>query len=207
VDPTAHVIVLRANKDYPDPADKWLIFSEPKLPEVSVEGPVSIISGLGAMFNVKVNFKGQPYKVSEIDSVKYLVIDANDRIVATGTAEPVEDGLWSLGLEAAETSALPSGPAKLLVAVSSKLVSVPITKEVSFTALSLEEHISGKLGEVEARVRAEVEPLKGTISSLRSEIEALKTQISTLSILMVVSVVVAIIAIAVAAIALVRRKK
>jgi peptide/nickel transport system substrate-binding protein len=207
VDPTAHVIVLRAYKDYPDPADKWLIFSEPKLPEVSIEGPASIISGLGAMFNVKISFKGQPYKISETDSVKYLMLDAGGRIVATGTAEPVEDGLWSLGLEAAETSVLPSGPAKLLVAVSSKLVSIPVTKEASFTVLSLEEHISGKLGEVEARVRTEVEPLKGTISALRSEIEALKNQISTLNTLMMVSVVIAIIAIAIAAIALVRRKR
>ena len=207
VDPTAHVIVLKANREYPDTADKWMGFGEPKMPEVTIEGPSNVISGLGSAFNVRVTFKGEPYSIYDVESVKYIIVDAKGRVMAVGTAKPVEDGLWTVGLEAADTSALPPGSTKLLVAVSSKLVSIPALKETSFTALSLEDYLSGKLGEVEARAKAEVESLKGTISSLEAEVGSLRDQLSTLNTMLMISIVIAVIAIAIAAVALVRKRK
>ncbi|MCD6261117.1 MAG: ABC transporter substrate-binding protein [Thaumarchaeota archaeon] len=207
VDATAHVITIKANREYPDTADKWMIFGEPKIPEVAVEGPSNVISGLGSAFNVKVTFKGEPYKISDIDSVKYIIVDAKGRVTAVGTAKAVEDGLWSVGLSAADTSALPPGSTKLLVAVTSKLVSIPVIKETSFTALGLEDYLSGKLGEVEARAKAGIEPLKDAVSSLEADVGSLKGQISTLNTMLIISIVISIIAIAIAAVALVRRQK
>ena len=145
VDPTAHIFVIKANRNYPDKADKWAVFGKPKMPEITVEGPATVISGLGSKFNVKVTYQGAPYKLTDVESVKYIVVDASGSVAAVGTAKPVEDGLWTVGLEAADTSALTSGSTKLLVAVSSKLVSIPGLKETSFTVLSLEDYVGGKL--------------------------------------------------------------
>jgi len=205
VDPTAHILVIKANRNYPDKADKWMGFGEPKMPEVTVEGPSTVITGLGAKFTVKVTYKGEPYKTSDVEFVKYLLVDANGEVSAVGTAKAIEDGLWAVNLEAADTSALASGSTKLLIAVSSKLVSIPGVKETSFTALSLEDYMGGKISEIRAQIEAKTSSLESSINSLETEVETLRASLSTMNNMVMASLGVAIIAIIIAIVAVVKK--
>ncbi|MCD6538515.1 ABC transporter substrate-binding protein [Candidatus Bathyarchaeota archaeon] len=206
VDPTAHIIVIKANRNYPDKADKWAIFGKPKIPEIKVEGPATVISGLGSRFIVKVTYQGEPYKISDVESVKYLVIDATGKVKTVRMAEPIGDGLWAVNLEAADTSALAAGSAKLLVAVSSKLVSIPGVKETSFTTLSLEDYIGGKLSGIRAQLETKASSLEKSINSLQSQISSLQASISRMNMLAMASLGVAIIAIVIALVAILKKK-
>ena len=206
VDPTAHIIVIKANRNYPDKADKWAVFGKPKMPEITVEGPTTVISGLGSKFNVKVTFEGAPYKLTDVESVKYIVVDASGKVAAVGTAEPVEDGLWTVGLEAADTSALTSGSTKLLVAVSSKLVSIPGLKETSFTVLSLEDYVNGKLSGIQAQIETRISSLESSIQSLEEQVSSLQSSLSTMNTMAMASMGVAVIAIIIAIVAVTKKK-
>jgi len=206
VDPTAHIFVIKANRNYPDKADKWAVFGKPKMPEITVEGPTTVISGLGSKFNVKVTFEGAPYKLTDVESVKYIVVDASGKVAAVGTAEPVEDGLWTVGLEAADTSALTAGSTKLLVAVSSKLVSIPGLKETSFTVLSLEDYVNGKLSGIQAQIETRISSLESSIQSLEEQVSSLQSSLSTMNTMAMASMGVAVIAIIIAIVAVTKKK-
>jgi len=198
--------VIKANRNYPDKADKWAIFGKPKMPEIKIEGPATVISGLGSRFIVKVTYKGEPYKTSDVESVKYLVIDATGAVKTVRTAEPIGDGLWAVNLEAADTSALAAGSAKLLIAVSSKLVSIPGLKETSFTTLSLEDYIGGKLSGIRAQLETKTSSLEKSINSLQSQVSSLQASISRMNTLAMASLGVAIIAIVIALVAILKKK-
>ncbi|MCS7119896.1 MAG: ABC transporter substrate-binding protein [Nitrososphaerota archaeon] len=207
VNPTAHIVEIEANREYSDRADKWGGFGEPKLPEITIEGPIRVIGGLGAKFNVKITTKGTAYKVSEIESVSYLVVDASGKVGLVGKAEPVEDGLWTVGLEAADTSALPSGSSKLLVVASSKLVSIPSMKEASFVMLSLDAYIGERISSPLAQVQAKISTLEGSVSSLEQQIKSLQSSVSTMNTFLMVSIGIAVFAVALAAFSIIVKKK
>ena len=44
VDPTARIVVLKANREFMDSADKWLRFSKPMIPEATIGSIPTIIS-------------------------------------------------------------------------------------------------------------------------------------------------------------------
>ncbi|MEM2960965.1 MAG: hypothetical protein QXU67_05110, partial [Candidatus Bathyarchaeia archaeon] len=205
-DPTAHIVEIRAFREYSDTADKWAVFGEPKIPEITIEGPARVIGGLGAKFNVRVTSKGEPYKISEIESVSYLIVDANGEVSVVGLAEPVEDGLWTVGLEAADTSALPVGSSKLLIVVSSKLVSIPGMKEISFILLSLDayinERVSGPLAELQVRAST----LEGSITRLEQQVNSLQSLVSTMNTMVIASLGIAIVAVLIAVYVMVKKK-
>jgi peptide/nickel transport system substrate-binding protein len=123
--PVEKTLVLSRYQNYPDPADKWSIFSEPRIAEVEVDGEGRVTIGEEAAFDVYVTFKGDAYPADDIAEVKYLVFDATGALASTGVAELSEDGLYVVTLTAEETSALESGSNKLEVVVVSKVVSIP----------------------------------------------------------------------------------
>jgi peptide/nickel transport system substrate-binding protein len=117
--------VLKRYENYPDLADKWSRFSEPKIGVADVSGEGTVTAGQEATFDVFVTFKDEPYPAEEIESVKYLVFNANNEVVATGDAEAAGDGQYTIVLGPEVTSSLEAGANKLEVAVASKLVSIP----------------------------------------------------------------------------------
>jgi len=206
VDPTANIAILKANREYPDKADKWAIFGEPKMPETRVEAPTTVINEFGAKISVEITCKGEPYKIEDIDSVKYLIVDASGNVSVVGTATPMEDGLWSISLEPKDLTNLLPGSSKLLVAVSSKLMSIPSTKEVSFTAFSLEGYVAGKVGAIQAQIETRMSSLENTVESLEDQVSTLQSSLATLNTLAMASIGIAVIAIIIAGIAVTKKK-
>jgi peptide/nickel transport system substrate-binding protein len=127
--------VLKRNENFPDLADKWSRFSEPKVGVVDVSGDGQVLAGQEATFDVFVTFKDEPYPADEIELVKYLVFDANNTLVASGDAELVSDGQYAVTLGPDVTSALEAGAGKIEVAVASKLVSIPFFSSFEFVTV------------------------------------------------------------------------
>jgi peptide/nickel transport system substrate-binding protein len=127
--------VLKRNENFPDLADKWARFSEPKVGVVDVSGDGQVLSGQEATFDVFVTFKDEPYPADELELVKYLVFDANNVMVASGDAELVADGQYVVTLGPDVTSALEAGAGKIEVAVASKLVSIPFFSSFEFVTV------------------------------------------------------------------------
>lgn len=129
---TEKSLVLKHFADYPDSADRWSAFGEPKLAEVEIDGPGQVTIGEEAVFDVYVDFGDEPYPADEIKMVKFLLYDANNEIVAVEEAEAVEDGLYQVVLDAETTGELEAGSNKLEVAVVPLTVSQPTFTTLEF---------------------------------------------------------------------------
>jgi peptide/nickel transport system substrate-binding protein len=127
--------VLKRNESYPDLADKWARFSEPRIPVVDLEGEGTVTAGNEAVFDVFVTFNDEPYAGADVDAVKYLVFNANNEVIATGDAELAADGQYTITLPADVTSGLEAGANRIEVAVASKLVSIPAFAELEFVTV------------------------------------------------------------------------
>jgi hypothetical protein len=67
--------------------------------------------------------------------VKYILYDATGAVVAVGDATPVEDGHYQVTLGADVTSKLPTGSARIEVAVVPIPVAVPSFTSLDFVAV------------------------------------------------------------------------
>jgi peptide/nickel transport system substrate-binding protein len=122
---TEKTLTLVHNPNFPDLADKWNIFSSPKMAEVAVDGAVDVSAGAEATFDTFVTFEGEVYPNDEIDQVKYLLYGPEGTLVATGMADLVTDGHYLITLSQEITGQFVSGDYKLEAVVISKLVAIP----------------------------------------------------------------------------------
>jgi len=125
-------VSLKRNAEFPDLSEKWTGFAEPMLADVFVDGPDRVTIGSEAIYDVFVDFEGDPYPMRDIDQVSYLVFDATGELVTVGNAVAVDDGLWEVVLGADLTSQLAAGSNRLEVVVVSKRVAVPSTDALVF---------------------------------------------------------------------------
>jgi peptide/nickel transport system substrate-binding protein len=130
--PVEGTITVSRYDKYIFPADQFAGFGEPKLMIISVDGPTSVSAGEEATFDIAINLKEEPYPSSDIEKVSYLLFNTNGEIVATGDAENVGDGLYTVTLSPDAAAKLESGTAKLSVAAASKVVSLPVIETVEF---------------------------------------------------------------------------
>ncbi len=122
---TEKTLTLRRFEDFPDPSNRWDVFTEPRIADVELDGSAQVTIGSEASFDVFVTFKGEPYPQKDIKEVKFLLYDATGAIVKVSTAEAVADGQYKITLTAEDTGKLAAGSNKLEVAVVSLAVSVP----------------------------------------------------------------------------------
>lgn len=127
--PVEGTIIMQRNPDYPDMADRYSQFSEAPIPEVLVDGAGEVTIGDEAVFDIFVDFKGEPYANADLDMVSYLVFDATGALAMKGDAEAVEDGYFQITLD---TSELPAGSSKLAVITVSKRALLPVKQVFEF---------------------------------------------------------------------------
>ncbi len=118
--------------DYPDLADRWSSFGEPKLAEAELDGSALVTIGEEATFDVFVNFQGEPYPSAEIKQVKFLFYNAKGEVALVGDAELVAEGQYKVVLPADVSADLEAGSNKVEVAVIPVLVSVPAFASMEF---------------------------------------------------------------------------
>ena len=127
--------MLKNFNDFVDLADRWSVFSEPKLATTILDGPGQVQAGSEAVFDVTINFKDAPYLLADIARVKYILYDATGAVVSVGDATAIADGQYQVTLSAEETNKLPTGSARLEVAVVPIPVAVPSFTSIDFVAV------------------------------------------------------------------------
>jgi peptide/nickel transport system substrate-binding protein len=132
---TEKSLVLKQNAEFPDLADRWSMFSEPKFAESTLDGPAQIKAGEEAVFDATITFNEVPYPQADIQAVKYILYDATGAVAAVGDATAVEDGHYQITLDADITSKLPSGASRLEIAVVLVPVAVPSFTSLDFVAV------------------------------------------------------------------------
>ncbi len=112
--------------DYMFPSDQFAAgFATPQIATVSVDGPTQVKAGDAVTFNVTINSGDVPYPSKDLDKVSYSIFDAAGTAVASGEAKMSAEGQYTVDLPADASAKLTAGSAKLSVAVSSKVVSLP----------------------------------------------------------------------------------
>ncbi|PKO15906.1 MAG: ABC transporter substrate-binding protein [Chloroflexi bacterium HGW-Chloroflexi-10] len=129
---TEKSLTLKQFADYPDLSDRWSNYGTPKLAVVELDGPGQVKIGEEATFDVYVTFEDAAYPADEIKLVKFLLYNAKNEIVVVGEAVAVEDGLYSVVLDAEMTGKLEAGSNKLEIAVVPLTVSQPTFTNVEF---------------------------------------------------------------------------
>jgi len=117
---------------YPDLADRWSMYSAPKIADVDIEGPAEVKGGEEAEFDIFVSFEGKPYELADIKEVKFLVYDAANNVVIISVAEPVEDGHFKIKFTGDDTKKFGNGATKIEVAVISIAVAQPTFQTIEF---------------------------------------------------------------------------
>ncbi|MEM1764653.1 MAG: ABC transporter substrate-binding protein, partial [Thermofilaceae archaeon] len=179
VDYLAPTAVLKANRNYPDKADRWAWLAEPPIPEVSIEVPENVIPGLPADITVRVSYKGQPYPAGRIEFVKYLILDAAGNVLGKGEATAVADGVFKISVPAEVTGKMTPGAYKVLTFTLSKDVAMPVTSEASFLAISQIAYMSTLLARTEARITSLEQSTSARLSDLEGRIAALSSSVNT----------------------------
>jgi peptide/nickel transport system substrate-binding protein len=130
--PVEGTIILQYNPDYPFSANMWDRFSSAPIPEVLVDGPDRVTIGEEAVYDVYIDFAGEPYAVDDMMLVKYLIFDATGQLVFVGEAEAVEDGYYTAALTADVSAGLAEGSNQIAVIAVSKRALVPVRETLQF---------------------------------------------------------------------------
>ncbi|MEM2464799.1 MAG: ABC transporter substrate-binding protein [Candidatus Bathyarchaeia archaeon] len=208
VDPTARIVVLKANREFIDPADKWLRFSKPMIPEVKITTP-TIVPGLPAEITVSVTFEGKPYKATDMSYIKYIIVSPT--ITLVGTAEPVADGKWAIKLKPEETSLLAAGTLSVDVIAVSNLVSMPVSISGTAIVMSETEYLMSELMKAKADYEVKLSDLKagieGKIKDLSAKVNELAGIVGTATTAMWIGMVAIILSIIAIILSILRGKK
>jgi peptide/nickel transport system substrate-binding protein len=132
---TEKTAVLKNNTEFPDLADRWAMFAEPKLAQIQLDGPAQVKAGEEAVFDAVVNFKDQPYAEADVKEVKYILYDTTGAVVEVGLANLLSEGQYQVTLAPDTTSKLPNGSARLELAVVPIPVAIPAFTSLDFVAI------------------------------------------------------------------------
>ena len=135
VHPVEGALVLRHFADFPDPADRWLGFADPAIPELDLEGPLIVEQGQSARFTIHATFQSAPYASEDIDLARYLLFDGDGALVREGDATSRGGGVWEVDLSAADVEALGMGPNSLEVVFTSRHVAMPVFASQPFATV------------------------------------------------------------------------
>ncbi|MGC8987032.1 ABC transporter substrate-binding protein [Infirmifilum sp.] len=203
VDYNAHIAVLKANRNFPDKADRWSFLATPPIPEVSVKVPDIVVPGAEATFTLNINVGGKPYPTGRIDFVKYMVLDAQGNVYAKGVATPQADGVWIVKLSGEDTGKLTPGSYRILTITLSKDVATPVLVEKPFTVTSQIAYFQTLLTQVQSSLESKLGSLQAGITDVNNKVNNLSSRVSgiesTLNMalaLSVVSLLLAIVALA-----------
>ncbi|MEM2738703.1 MAG: ABC transporter substrate-binding protein [Candidatus Bathyarchaeia archaeon] len=200
--PTEKQVIIKANRNHPDKADKWAGFLEPKIPEVSITAPATVTQQLPANFTINISFKGQAYEMANIEFVKYLVLSSKGEVIVSGNAEPVANGVWRVSLSSGDTSKIPVGSSTIQVFAASKLASIPGSAEKTFPTITLGDYLVLELDKRSAENEAKLAELSESLQQLQTQLNNMQSSVSLLNNMSIGALAIGVVAL-VAAIAIV----
>jgi peptide/nickel transport system substrate-binding protein len=135
VHPVERNVVLRRYEDFPDPADKWLRFTRPEIPELELGGPMMVEAGDAVDFELRITLAGEPYPSEDIESVQFLLFDGSGELALKGDVEAEAEGLWMVRLTPEQLAPLGTGANSVEVAVTSRRVALPAFASHAFATV------------------------------------------------------------------------
>jgi peptide/nickel transport system substrate-binding protein len=134
---TEKTAVVKQNPDFPDLADRWAGFTEPKLAEATLDGPAQVKIGEETTFELTVTLKnGDPYPSSEIKEVKFLIYNDQGETLYVGQGQPAEgDGMFTLTIPADVAATLTAGAGKIEAAVVPIPVAIPAFASLEYVVI------------------------------------------------------------------------
>ncbi len=135
VHPVAGTLELERYADFPDAGDKWLDRADAAIPELAIEGPMTVGGDRSVRFDVQVSAEGRPYPRAAVSGLDYMLLDGEGRIVERGEAQFTGDGDWRIELARATVAGLASGAHRLEVTLRSKRVALPRFASQVFAAV------------------------------------------------------------------------
>lgn len=199
LDLIASSAVIKAFRNYTYKADRWAWLAEPPVPEMDITVPDVITPGIAATFNVTLTYLGEPYPNDRIDFVKYMVLDSQGAVVASGDAVAVAEGAWSISLTETDTAGMTAGAYTIITIALSKDVAMPAILEKPFAVIPEISYFSDLLdsmrNELEARISTVETTFTETIDELRGVISGLQTIAMASTGLAVVSLIIAIVSV------------
>ena len=133
--PVQGALVLRHFADFPDPADKWIDFTQAPIPALALDGPMMVAEGEDARFDIAVTSGGAPYPAEDIEAAEFLLFDGDGALQERGAAESRGDGHWEVVLSAEDVAALGRGANSLEVVVTSRHVAMPVFASFAFSTV------------------------------------------------------------------------
>jgi len=129
--PVEKVIVLKAFRDYPYPADRWMFLQQPPLPKLDITAPRSAKVGDSITVDIKVmKPDGTPYEPEHV-KITYFAYQKEVGLIAKGFAEHIEKELWRIRVSPTETSKTKPGVLRLFIAAVSDLANLPTEEEIT----------------------------------------------------------------------------
>ena len=139
--PVAGSLVMRRYEAFPDMGDKWLRFTEPQIPVLAVDGPMTVAGDESARFGIEITHRGEPYPRDGIDQVEYLLLDGSGRLQGKGEAQFAGAGRWEVQLPRERIAALGTGANRLEVTVKSNRVALPRFGSHAFATLPVQAEV------------------------------------------------------------------
>jgi peptide/nickel transport system substrate-binding protein len=135
-DPLASIVVLNRFADYAFDLDRFMVFAEPKLPDIAVAGPSIVFKTdtVETVFTVNIQFQGEAYPAAEIATVSYIVIDGAGQIGFSGKGVVTGDGAAVIRLAPADVAKLVAGSSRLEVICTVTPVALMATAYTTFIA-------------------------------------------------------------------------
>jgi peptide/nickel transport system substrate-binding protein len=130
--PVEGTLILQHNSDYPDQATRWSGYGEAPIPVVTVEGPGTVNIGEEAVFDIFVDFQGEPYPNEDLSQVSFLVFDATGQLAFSADAEAAGDGYFQAVLSEDMTGDLEAGSNQLAAIAVSERALIPVREEIDF---------------------------------------------------------------------------
>jgi len=135
VHPVEGSVVLRRFTDFADPANKWLQFADPQIPELTLDGPVVVAQGESVAFELAVTFEGEPYPREAIQQVQFLLFDGDNRLAHRGEAQYLGEARWQVPVTAEVLRLLGQGANSLEIAVTTDRVALPAFASHAFATV------------------------------------------------------------------------
>jgi peptide/nickel transport system substrate-binding protein len=134
-------IVLSRFEQFDKPDPRWLKFAEPRIADVTVNGPSTVKIGHPAKFQVDIEFQSKPYQRQDMDFIVVLLFDGADNLVFVDKFDKkkiddkFKDGQLQVMLPAEKMAELHPGSYRLEIAVTSHAVSIVSLASITFATL------------------------------------------------------------------------
>lgn len=132
VNPMAKIITGKRFDGYLHEMDKFLVFAAPRFADIKVNGPMTATKDVAQVLQVLLTEDGEAYPAEDIDTVKFLVLDANGEIAFSGEGDVMYDGEVHIILSQEDLAALPSGSTTVEIIAVLKPVARPSIDSFSF---------------------------------------------------------------------------